>query len=163
MLRPPGDKDSDSFGENPLHHLIQPEYPKLSNGHQFAIPASPLSSNHMLLYLASDLMWATRIKALADDLKIPARPVRTIQMLDARLADSQVQALIVDLEAEAAIPLITYLRATKPLMNITCFAPHVKKDAMLAAREAGASQVMPRGAFDANMASILQTLANPKV
>lgn len=116
----------------------------------------------MLLYLASDLMWATRIKALADDLKIPARPVRNIEMLDARLADSQVQALIVDLESEVAIPLIQHLRAAKPSIPITCFAPHVKKDVMQAARDAGAHQVMPRGAFDANMATILQGLANAK-
>lgn len=116
----------------------------------------------MLLYLASDLMWATRIKALADDLKIPARPVRTLEMLDARLADSPVQALIVDLESEIAIPMISHFRATKPSLRITCFAPHVKKDAMQAAQEAGAHQVMPRGAFDANLATILHELSHAK-
>ncbi len=116
----------------------------------------------MLLYLASDLMWATRIKALADDLKIPARPVRSIEMLDARLADSPVQAFIVDLESEVAIQLISHLRAVRPDIQITCFAPHVKKDTMQAARDAGAQQVMPRGAFDANMATILRDLADTK-
>ncbi len=113
----------------------------------------------MLLYLASDLLWATRVKALADDLKIPARPVRSLEMLDARLADSPVQAMVVDLESEVALDLISHLRNAKPGVRILCFAPHVKKDVMDAARQAGAHEVLPRGAFDSNMAQILQRLA----
>ena len=55
----------------------------------------------MVLYLASDLLWATRIKSCADDLTppVPARPVRDLKMLEARLADSPVKGLLLDLAA----------------------------------------------------------------
>lgn len=119
----------------------------------------------MLLYLASDLMWATRIKAMADDLKLPARPVRTIEMLDARLADCDVRGLIVDLEApDVGLAMIERLRSpaaseSQRALPIICFAPHVKTEVMAAAKSAGATQVMPRGAFDANLAKILQSMS----
>lgn len=53
----------------------------------------------MVLYLASDLLWATRIKSCAEDLGIPARPVRNLEMLAARLADSPVRGVLLDLAA----------------------------------------------------------------
>ena len=43
----------------------------------------------MILYLASDLLWATRIKRAAEDLRITARPVRSLEMLEARLAEAR--------------------------------------------------------------------------
>ncbi|MEZ6235065.1 MAG: hypothetical protein R3B68_12835 [Phycisphaerales bacterium] len=43
----------------------------------------------MILYLASDLLWATRIKRAAEDLRIAARPVRSLEMLEARLGESR--------------------------------------------------------------------------
>src|SRR5690606_37771993 len=56
----------------------------------------------LILYCASDLLWATRIKRLADDLGLPCRPVRNPDMLRDRLAEGPVSGLIVDLEAEQA-------------------------------------------------------------
>ena len=53
----------------------------------------------MVLYCAADLIWATRIRAAAEAAGIPSRPVRDLAMLEARLADSPVRGLIVDLEA----------------------------------------------------------------
>src|SRR5688572_17399647 len=53
----------------------------------------------MIVYCAADLLWATRIKATADSLAIPCRPARSVDMLKARLADSDVRAVIVDLDA----------------------------------------------------------------
>ncbi|MFO0833413.1 MAG: hypothetical protein U0638_00470 [Phycisphaerales bacterium] len=42
----------------------------------------------MILYLAADLLWASKIKGTADALSIPCRPVRTLEMLEARLAEA---------------------------------------------------------------------------
>ena len=43
-------------------------------------PAPPAPT---VLFLAADLIWATRIKATAEDLGVAARPVRTMEMLEA--------------------------------------------------------------------------------
>lgn len=119
----------------------------------------------MILYLAADLLWATRIKAAAEDLGLAARPVRSLAMLDERLKDTEPTALILDLEApEVAMEMLARLRgpeaaATERAIRIVAFAPHVKTDLMRAARDAGADQVLPRGAFDHGLPDLLRRLA----
>lgn len=115
----------------------------------------------MVLYVASDLIWATRIKATAEDLGLPARPVRSLDMLEARLGDSPVRGLIADLETpELALAAIRRLR-TPPAnerergVRVVAFGPHLHKDALQAARDAGADEVLPRGAFDHALPDIL--------
>lgn len=118
----------------------------------------------MILYLASDLLWATRIKATAEDLGLVARPVRSLEMLDARLKDTEPTGLILDLESpEVAMELLGRVRgeAAGPRergIRVVAFAPHVKVDVMAEARAGGADEVMPRGAFDHNLARVLQAL-----
>src|SRR6185369_15920838 len=118
----------------------------------------------MILYLAADLIWATRVKATATDLGIPARPVRSLEMLEARLADSEVKGLVLDLEQpDVALPMIQRLRGDaagdrERAIRIVCWAPHVEVDRMEEARRAGADQVMARCAFDHNLPAILRTL-----
>lgn len=113
----------------------------------------------MILYLASDLMWATRIKATGEDVGVPCRPVRTLDMLIARLADTpDIAALILDLESpDIALAMLDHLRINPPNTSIRtlCFAPHVKRELMQQALDAGAQQVLPRGAFDHDLADIL--------
>lgn len=124
----------------------------------------------MVLYHAADLLWATKIKGTADALGVPARPVRTIEMLDARLADSPVRALMVDLDAsEVALALIRRLREAgggKPGedhpgtgITILAFGPHVSVELFQAARDAGADVCMARGGLAARMAEVLRRLA----
>lgn len=116
----------------------------------------------MILYFASDLIWATRIKATADDLGIPCRPVRNPDMLGQRLADSSPAALILDLETkQAGLDLLKALRADPrgAKLRVLAFAPHVKKDLMQQARDAGADEVLPRGAFDHDLVNILVRLS----
>jgi len=135
----------------------------------------------MILYSAGDLIWATKIKGTAESVDVPCRPVRSLEMLEQRLADSDVRALIVDLEApEVGLELIRRLRSgdapgaserTRPesgdtsgaevdpaRIRIVAFGPHVKRDLLQQARDAGADDVLPRGAFDANLAEILINL-----
>lgn len=118
----------------------------------------------MILYLAADLIWATRIKATATDLGIPARPVRSLEMLEARLADSDVKGIVLDLEQpDVALAMIQRLRAQPASdrergIRIVCWAPHVEVERMEQARRAGADQVMARGAFDHNLPAILRAL-----
>src|SRR5438477_301401 len=110
----------------------------------------------MILYLAADLIWATRIKATATDLGIGARPVRSLEMLEARLADSEVTGLVLDLEQpDVALAMVRRLRGDSATprqraIRIVCWAPHVEVERMEGARRAGADQVLARGAFDHN-------------
>ncbi len=114
----------------------------------------------MILYLASDLLWASKIKGTADALNLPCRPARTPEMLRARLADSPVRALIIDLEAGlTALDLLHLIRTEAPAVRTLAFAPHVLTDAINAAKDAGAHTVLPRSTFSAQLPALLTALS----
>jgi len=121
----------------------------------------------MILYFAADLIWATRIKSTAEAVCVGCRPVRSEQMLLARLADSDVRALVADLDKpDEAIALIRRLREWEsseagqaPPIRVVAFGPHVNKADLQAAREAGADDAMARGAFEHNLGEILVNLS----
>lgn len=112
----------------------------------------------MIAYLAADLLWATRIKGAADGIGVPARPVRTLAMLEERLADSDVRGLIVDLDAPTEIAIALIRRAAEAGVRTVAFGPHVATDLLAAAAEAGAQTVLPRGAFAGRMGEIIRGL-----
>ena len=117
-----------------------------------------------ILYLAADLLWASKIKGTADALGVPARPVRTMEMLEARLADCDVKALLLDLDKpEEALQMIARLRGDAASekdksIRLVAWGPHVAKDLLQQARTAGADEVLTRGAMDHNMQEILLAL-----
>lgn len=119
----------------------------------------------MILYAAADLIWATRIKGVADALEVPARPARDMAMLEARLGDCEVRGMLIDLDKEAdAIELIRRLRddratPSQRAIRIVAFGPHVRRDLLQQAKEAGADDVLTRGAFDHGLDVILLRLA----
>lgn len=120
----------------------------------------------MILYLAADLIWASKIKATADSLGLACRPVRNLEMLEARLADSDVKALVVDLDVpEMAIGMVGRVKGQRGKgadgqreIRVLAFGPHVAREALAAAQAAGADEVMTRGGFDHNMDQILLRL-----
>lgn len=118
----------------------------------------------MILYHAADLIWATKIKTTADAAGIAARPVRSVEMLEARLADSPVVALMVDLEApEVALALLRRVQVAagsgRPIRTLA-YGPHVATEQFELARASGAGMVMARGALNARMSSIINELAS---
>lgn len=122
----------------------------------------------MLLYAAADLIWATKIKGVADALGLAARPVRTMDMLEARLSElppggeGGVVALLVDLDkGDDALALVRRVKgdAATRGVRVLAWGPHVAKDLMQQAREAGADDVLTRGAFDHSMDEVLLSLA----
>jgi hypothetical protein len=114
----------------------------------------------MIVFCAADLIWATRIKSTADSLGISCRPVRNREMMAARLGDSPVRALIVDLEAgEAGVELIAMAKE-KGGIRVVAFGPHVDAEGFARARGAGADAMMARGAFAARLPEVLQRLAS---
>lgn len=118
----------------------------------------------MILYVCADLLWATRIKSTAEAVGVAARPVRSLEMLEARLADSDVRALVVDLEAgELAFSCIERLRGEaasddERLVRIMVFGPHVAADQFERARTAGADRAVARGTFAARLPEVLTEL-----
>lgn len=115
----------------------------------------------MILYLAADLMWASKIKGHADALGLACRPVRTLEMFEARLADCEVVALVVDLDKPVeAMAMIGRARTAEKPIRVLAFGPHVERGALQAARDAGADAVMTRGMFDRDMADILLKLSS---
>lgn len=124
------------------------------------------NTHAMILYLAADLIWASKIKGTADALGVPARPVRTMEMLEARLAEGGVKALVLDLDKpQEAMAMIARVRSgagggvPEPRIRILAWGPHVAKDLLQQARDAGADDVLTRGAFDHSMEEILLGLA----
>lgn len=116
----------------------------------------------MILYLAADLIWASKIKATAESLGLPCRPVRNMEMLGARLADSEVRALILDLDvAEMAMQMLAHVRSDESAkrVRVLAFGPHVARDELDAAKQGGADEVLTRGGFDHNMDQVLLRLA----
>jgi hypothetical protein len=117
----------------------------------------------LILYCAADLIWATRIKRTGEAIGIACRPVKSLEKLEARLSESHPSALVVDLEAEAALELIGALRRAEAggpeRARVLAFGPHIRKDLLQAARDTGADDVLPRGAFDRELPEILLSLA----
>jgi hypothetical protein len=118
----------------------------------------------MILYAAADLIWATKIKETAKAVGVECRPVRNLEMLEARLLDSPVVALVADLDAsEMVMPLIERVRRENDErrrgIRVLAWGPHVAKELFQQARDAGADEVMTRGAFDHALPEVLLQLA----
>jgi hypothetical protein len=88
-------------------------------------------------------------------------------MLEARLADSPVAALIVDLDApDTALALLRRVRPADPSapehhIRTLAFGPHVDTASLEAARQAGADTVTVRGALHARLPEVLRELTVP--
>ncbi len=136
----------------------------------------------MIAYFPSDLLWATRIKSTAEAVGLSARPVRSVEMVRARFGDSPISSLIVDLAGDVGVGL-EIIRAAREceaersvattgggggdvgprgaggkMVKIVAFGPHVDREALQAARDAGADEVMTRGAFSNHLPDVLLRL-----
>lgn len=122
----------------------------------------------MIVYFASDLLWASKIKGVADAIGVAARPVRDTTMLDARLGDSEVRGLVLDLDApEKAFELLAHLRARQKepenqgrfaKIRVAAFGPHVNTAELDRALREGCDPVLTRGAMDREMGRVLRVL-----
>ncbi len=118
----------------------------------------------IILYCAADLLWATKIKETGAAAGVNCRPVRSLDMLEARLADSRVGGLLLDLEAgPIALELLARVRqdAGNAYINlpVIAFGPHVDVAGLNAAQQAGATAVMARGALHRMLPELLRKLS----
>ena len=118
----------------------------------------------MIVYCCQDLIFATKIRATADAISVAARPVRDAAMLQNRLdriddgkPNGPVTALLVDLETgEEGLRLIDQAKEHNAAIAVVAFGPHVATEALQAARERGADEVLPRSAFTARLPELLR-------
>lgn len=118
----------------------------------------------MIVYCCNDLIFATKIRATAEHLGVPARPARDAEAMRRRLEqiddgklNEPVTGVFIDLDlGETGLALITQVKAHDSAIPIVAFGAHVATEILAAAREQGAQFVMPRGAFTANLPDILK-------
>ncbi|MFP4144108.1 MAG: hypothetical protein ACLFV3_03110 [Phycisphaeraceae bacterium] len=119
----------------------------------------------MIVYCCPDLIFATKIRATAESLGLTTRPARDLQALRNRLnqvddgrANEPVSAVLVDLELEDAAAFIREAKDHDPAITVVACGPHVGREAMAAARDAGADAAMPRSAFAGRLPELLEEL-----
>ena len=119
----------------------------------------------MILFTASDLIWGSRIKRTGESVGLSCRPVRSVAMLEDRLGEGGVTGLVLDLDVmELAESLVARLRGEEAspverAVRIIAFGPHVRTDLFERIRQAGADEVITRGAFDRTLPDLLLGLA----
>ncbi|MFN3166786.1 MAG: hypothetical protein ACE37H_06950 [Phycisphaeraceae bacterium] len=118
----------------------------------------------MIVYCCADLIFATKIRSTCDALGVVSRPARNTNMLQKRLdrvddgkPNDAVTLVLIDLEiGEPALELISAARTYDTDLPVIAWGPHVAVKLLEAAGEAGASQVMARGAFTAQLPAIVE-------
>lgn len=107
--------------------------------------------------LVSDLMFSSKITATANSVGASVAVVRTLDQLDNELASNPATMVMIDLETTEADPIeaIAHCVNAQPKPRVIAFGPHVNVDLLTKASQAGADDVMPRGAFTANLQQLL--------
>ena len=110
-----------------------------------------------IIALATDLLFATKIRSTAEALGTTVQIVRGPDSLRKALSDGA-DLLIFDLNADVPDPagLIREVKARPQPPRIIAFCSHVQADLMADARTAGADQVLPRSRFTADLPALLQ-------
>jgi len=119
----------------------------------------------MIVYRCADLMFATKIQSTADALQVPARPVRSMDMLHKRLQQiddgkpcEPVTCLMLDLETgEDGLAMLDAVKQHDAGIRIIAFGSHVQFEVLAAAKDRGADDVMPRSQFTTTLPELIQT------
>lgn len=119
----------------------------------------------MIVYCCSDLIFATKIAVTARAAGIPTRPARDADALANRLqcvddgrANDPVTGVVVDLDHDDALTLITVAKSFDAALTVIAFGSHVAVDRLEAARKGGADTVLPRSRFSAELPQWLDRL-----
>jgi CheY-like chemotaxis protein len=112
-----------------------------------------------VLAAVDDLFFAAKIQSVAQAMGIPLVECRTFEQLQARVASSKPDLVVLDLNSAACRPLETvrYLKRDPRFRCLTVigFLSHVQTDLAQAAKDAGCDRVLPRSKFSARLAQIL--------
>jgi DNA-binding NarL/FixJ family response regulator len=95
------------------------------------------------------MIFATRIRAAADDAGLGCRIIATGAQLEQSLSDEPPALVLVDLTADGvdATAALQSIRAAFPSARVVGFLPHVERELAEQAGAAGADEVVPRSVF----------------
>ncbi|MBX9788244.1 MAG: hypothetical protein K2Y37_04970 [Pirellulales bacterium] len=113
--------------------------------------------------IGSDLLFASRLSAAAARTGLAVEQATGLDAAAERVASSQVGLVILDLSSAKIDPAgaIARLRSARADVPILAFGPHVHEARLAAARDAGATEVLSRGALDARIDDILRRYLAP--
>lgn len=92
--------------------------------------------------LVADLMFGARVRGAAPDAVLARSPQALVEAVG-----PATRLVLVDLQAAGAKEALEMLADRPAGVKVVAWGPHVMEDALEAAREAGANEVLPRGAF----------------
>jgi len=95
-----------------------------------------------IVALVLDLMFGARVRGAAPDAVLARSPETLMEAVG-----PSTRLVLVDLQAPGATAALESLGDRREGVKVVAWGPHVMEDALEAAREAGADQVLPRGAF----------------
>ena len=123
------------------------------------MPESSPTPMRPILAITADMIFASRVKSTADAVGAPLQLVRNADQMLRLAQEMNPRLIVIDLDVRTLDPvdLIKRLKAgaLPDAARILAYVSHVREDLIAAAREAGADQVMARGAFSRNLPSIL--------
>ncbi|MGE0761046.1 MAG: histidine kinase [Pirellulaceae bacterium] len=111
-----------------------------------------------VVYLTNDLLFSSRVGAVAGARAVEVAVVRSLSDLTAQLAGGKVRLVLVDLDhRDADMPAVrrSVTELSSPRALVVAYASHVKEDRLAAAARAGADRVLSRGQFDRQLSEIL--------
>ncbi len=115
-----------------------------------------------VLFLCPNLMFASRVSAAANVLKVPLHVLASPGDLPAKLS-ADTRLVIIDLGQNGLdLPgIVADVRARFASARIVAFGSHVNEAALAAARAAGCDDVMPNSQFDRTYVELLRSVVAP--
>jgi hypothetical protein len=114
----------------------------------------------MIACCSADLTWGSRIGQAAAGVGLDCRFARDPDALSRLFDAGPLCGMLVDLDlGEAAFALIAAGHGRLVSLPIIAFGPHVDREGLARAREAGADRVLARGALARRLEGVLRDLA----
>ena len=108
-----------------------------------------------IVALVLDLMFGSRIRGVAPDAILAPSPGALVEAVG-----PATRLVLVDLQAQGALEALEGLAGRSERTRVVAWGPHVMEEALTAAREAGADEVMPRGAFVKALPGLVEEATN---
>ena len=111
-----------------------------------------------ILLLSRDLMFPSRVRAIAEQEGLEVVTVQSTEQLIERLENPGTELVLVDLTCPGISPreVQSAARQSDPGPRLVGFGPHVQEALLESARDAGFDQVLGNGEFNRMMASVLR-------
>lgn len=115
------------------------------------------------LAVVTDMIFASRISAAANDAGVDCVIVRELSALLSALERAEPKAVLVDMSCDGIVPeeAIRTVKAETPESRVIAFFSHVQTELMVKATDAGADDVWPRSVFVQRLRDVLIACSRP--